>query len=471
MRFIFIIFLFCCLSSGSIQCVEPKMVIYTIRPVLRKGSLGVDLEFVGNKNGKTKIILPSSFMGEEHLEQEIIGLHCTSALIEDTETPHIKLIHHNSCENLKITYCIQTKERKKGFGRSYLEKDYFHFLGETFFVIPEIEIEKEINIILNWEGFSSDWTLANSFGIQKRKQKLFLSLNSLKNGIYLGGDWKFLSCGNENSPVFIALRKNSVLPEKSLNNLVQIIINSQRGFWNDWDFPYYLVSICEIGDDQYKGGTAVSNALTIFIQENFLSSEKDASWKWLETTLSHEHFHLWNGLKICFEPSEDYVRWFMEGFTDFYALTLNHRAKLIKNFEYVEKINLVLDEYFTSSVRNATEEDIQNFFWKDRRFMRLPYLKGCLLALYWDSKIKSDTCGNSSLDDVMRALLNESREKNQHPFSQEDLQKFLHKFIENASQDIDCYIIRGETLPVNPNAFDGFSLEWDERSPRYKLID
>jgi predicted metalloprotease with PDZ domain len=185
-----------------------------------------------------------------------------------------------------------------------------------------------------------------------------------------------------------------------------------------------------------------------------LSKNQKEGLNWLKKIISHEHFHIWNGMKISFEPTEDYVRWFMEGFTEYYAFTLNLRANLMDTSEYLEKFNSIILQYSSSPVRNATDKEVQELFWENGDIQRLPYTKGCLLALYWDWKIRSQTLGTLSLDDVMRNLLKEMQKREHLPFSQKELQIFLGQQIDNADQDIEKYIINGETLPLESAAFD-----------------
>jgi predicted metalloprotease with PDZ domain len=135
----------------------------------------------------------------------------------------------------------------------------------------------------------------------------------------------------------------------------------------------------------------------------------------------------------------------MEGFTDYYALTLNFRAQLLEPLEYCKKINSVIDNYNSSPVRNAPDAQIKESFWKDTNLQRLPYLRGCLLAFHWDRKLKN---GGSSLDEVMLALLEKARARNYQRFSEEDLVKFLAQSIDGAAEDIEKYIICGEILDV-----------------------
>lgn len=43
------------------------------------------------------------------------------------------------------------------------------------------------------------------------------------------------------------------------------VINSQRALFNDFDFPYYAISLIEADDQSSMGGTRLSDSFTAFL--------------------------------------------------------------------------------------------------------------------------------------------------------------------------------------------------------------
>ena len=95
----------------------------------------------------------------------------------------------------------------------------------------------------------------------------------------------------------------------------------QRDFWNSYDFPYYLVALLPLDEQEgVRGGEGRTNSFSLYLPKDL-------------TTLSVEHpvparardFHAWNPQRLG-TYENDRLYWFGEGFTDYYALLLLLRA-------------------------------------------------------------------------------------------------------------------------------------------------
>ncbi len=441
---------------------------YSIRPLIedRKSALEVNLKLQGNESGITEILLPSSWAGQDELYLEISELCCLSpeATIQDTDQPEVKKIIHPSNELIQISYRVTSKEKPEveWYYRPLIEQSYFFFFGHCFFIVPKIDEQIPIQISVDWQEFPKDWALANSFGNQQKKQELLLPLATFQHAVYAGGDFQILQCGEEQAPIFIAIRGEWSFSNEHLTHLVQTVIESHRKFWNDFDFPYYLITVLSTGDDHHMGGTGLFNAFSLFIGD--FSEENEEDWKWLAWLLSHEHFHTWNGIKMMSCPPEGSLFWFTEGFTEYYAVKLNYRTHLIDTNDYLDHINTIMYDYYVSSVHNETNERIQQDFWNDWDVQRLPYVRGFLFALQWDKKIQEASQGQYCLDDFMLALFKHTKE-NKLPFSQDDIQQVASLFLplDVVKEDIKKYIVDGETILPKENDFNNMSaVEWME---------
>ena len=172
--------------------------------------------------------------------------------------------------------------------------------------------------------------------------------------------------------------------------------------------------------------------------------------------------------------SERSLYWFSEGFTEYYSIALSRRSDLITDDDYVGQVNEILKQYYTSSVRNVPNSKIEKDFWTDSSLIRLPYLRGFLLAEFWDQKIKIASGNRHSLDDVMRCIFDKAQ-KNKGIFFQEDIEEVVAKFLSGAKQDIETYIINGEMIVPKEKAYgNAYNLEWvdqkDQSIPQYCKI-
>lgn len=144
-----------------------------------------------------------------------------------------------------------------------------------------------------------------------------------------------------------------------------------------------------------------------------------------ELDAAHEFFHLWNvkrlrpaGLGPFNYTKEDYTRslWFAEGFTQYYSYVFLRRAGLWSRGQFLRRL---ADEIRTLQqepgrrMMSAEESSFDAWFYDRAPQMQQTnfanstisyYNKGALLAMLLDLKIREQTGGRKSLDDVMRAM-------------------------------------------------------------------
>jgi predicted metalloprotease with PDZ domain len=143
--------------------------------------------------------------------------------------------------------------------------------------------------------------------------------------------------------------------------------------------------------------------------------------------VAHEHFHLWNVKRIrasALGPfdyeRETYVDllWFHEGFTSYYDDLLPTRAGVFKADEYLAILAETLSGFYATPGRRVQPLAEASFdawikFYKRNEETRSTtvsyYAHGALVALAWDLRLRAETRGRRSLDDVLRALWADAR--------------------------------------------------------------
>lgn len=461
----FILFLLFCFSLSSKEPSSPISLHYTIEPYLDEKELVLEvrLKFQAQSEDATFLFLPSSWGSQEKLYKEIILIESLTpnTRLDDTEKPDIKIIRHSPHEKIEIRYCIKSTHCKdqEWYYRPILEKKYFFFFGHCFFVAPETDFEQPAKINLEWKGFPDEMALANSFGAQERKQKLYIPISHLYHSTYCGGDFTLYECGDGKSPIYLAVKGKWSFSIDHLSHLVQTIIDTQRSFWNDHDFPCYLITVMPSKSESYIAGTALTNAFSIFIADFHESSR--SSWNSIAWLLSHEHFHTWNGMKMRASSSAGSMTWFTEGFTEYYAAELNLRANIITLEEYLDHVNRMIYDYYASPVRNIKNRRIEKTFWSEWTYQRLPYVRGFLLALNWNDKIKTRSNSQLSLDDGMLALFKKV-DKPGKTFNLNHIQSLFKEYLgSEVEDDLEDYIKKGKTIPLRENIFEEIAaVEW-----------
>jgi hypothetical protein len=134
---------------------------------------------------------------------------------------------------------------------------------------------------------------------------------------------------------------------------------------------------------------------------------------------AHEFFHLWNvkRLRPVGLGPFDYIHpprirhlWFCEGVTDYYAGLTLRRAGLVSEATYLEELAATIRQLQSSpAARRISAEEASWRVWEEKGSSGYGglsyYLKGYLIGLCLDLKLRGLTNNRCSLDDVMRDLL------------------------------------------------------------------
>lgn len=421
--------------------------IYVLEPIIvgENTRFRVDLYFKGNSDGVTKLRLPSEWDGQERLYNQIKNLRSGSSdtRIDETSEPHVKSVAYLPNAAVHIQYDVvqdwDGSAVKNGlYNRAVLQKNYFYFIGNSFWLYPDWELTRRLAIEIQWKNFPRNWSLADSFGAGETRQTVNASLQELIKGVYLGGDFRIEAVPVRGKPVYTATRGDWKFSDREFQTLVRRLTEQQRAFWNDDDFPFYLVVLFPV-DGANIGGEARTNSFSLYIRRD---AETVSSFQF---TLAHELFHLWNPIKFGGLKDES-LYWFSEGLTDYYAALLLLRGGFLSLDDYVAGVNGLLKTYYTSPMRNLTGEQILTARRTDYNAQRQPYQRGNLLAHNWNARIKSLTGNKRSLDNVMRDLFRASRKKG-FVLSNESIDAAFRGYLkEGIRNDVKQYVEQGDLI-------------------------
>jgi predicted metalloprotease with PDZ domain len=244
----------------------------------------------------------------------------------------------------------------------------------------------------------------------------------------------------------------------------------EREFFDDYDYPFYLITLIPVGKagtgSRSLGGTGLTNSFSLcMIPETPLRGDFGQGLN-VAALLAHEMFHQWDGQTILPVEPEQLCYWFTEGFTDFYMRRLLYRNGLASNEDYAAHVNKKLADLWTTEVRNAPNERILADFWKSDAVKRLPYVRGDVVAMIVDYGIRVHSNGKRSLDDLMRELVRDG--KSHHGKVSTDL--LLERFAKYAGPDVAAQvrsiIVEGTTPALAPDTFAPcFTVEEREITP------
>jgi predicted metalloprotease with PDZ domain len=207
---------------------------------------------------------------------------------------------------------------------------------------------------------------------------------------------------------------------------VEAIVRAQKSFWGSLPYEKYVFFNLLI---EGGGGLEHKNS-TVLMASRWATRTRSSYLAWLNL-VSHEYFHTWNVKRL--RPVElgpfDYENevytpslWVAEGITSYYDRLLVRRAGLCSVEEYLagdppspgsdtDKATNDIERLQTTPGRLVQPLEASSFdAWIKfyRRDENTPntgtsyYVKGAVVALLLDAKIRKATGGKKSLDDVMR---------------------------------------------------------------------
>lgn len=343
--FIFVLFI------SAVGFADPRELFYAIRP--NGNALEIDLSYDSSINAG--LLLPKS------------------AKIETKETKEGKTFVKYKVKGIR-NWCFGEKEI------NWIEKDFFQVHGRSLFVIPNFSMYTPLKVHIDWdEGLN----IANSFGVLENHQSFETIVDNFKLGIYLGGkDLFFEKISVLGEDIYVLF--NPKLPNRDkILEKIQTVVEQQRTFYNQNNFPNYLVSILK--DRKTGGATAFYNACCIYLAK---SSKEEEQFNWY---FPHEHFHNFHGIRVNTGGTSEDFSWFIEGFTEYYTNLTNLRIGHWEVDGFIKKINQTIKEHDRILSKKGQTAS-----------RRLPYVKGHLLALHLDNLIFNESSGRQRLDDFMK---------------------------------------------------------------------
>lgn len=367
--------------------------------------LNIKMSFIGSPKGRTVVIFPYKWASNNNLFQTVSNIRVENGVLENTQKPYIKVLKHKPNAKVSVSYSVRqsfTGDPKFVYQSQMpiILPNYFHFVGKAMLAYPNLKVNTPVKFSLNWTADSPE-QFANSFGSNQKQQIFSGKLKDLLRGVYIGGDYRITTIKMDNGEISLAVKGQWPFSDQQFATALAKVVSLERSFWKEKQ-PLKLLTTLIPLDKNLKtySGMALKNAFVINVPEAAPLSPR------FFRLIAHEYFHRWNHSAILRRPKrEKEYYWFTEGFTDYYANVINLRGGVIDLKEYVNLVNKVLVNYYTSSEIELDNADIRADFWKNYTVQRLPYQRGLILAHNWDIQIRKRSHNQLSLDDLMRDLI------------------------------------------------------------------
>jgi predicted metalloprotease with PDZ domain len=413
----------CALHPPDRSAAKPEVVSYGFE--LRAGSpiaIRVTLRVHGQSGGTSRLAVAPDWGGIENCERFIhdLSVHDSAGrscpIASDPAAPHGWNVSHRPGEVLTASYELRptNPDPLSDFKTHYepvVRDDVLHLIGETGLIYPEwLEDAGPQNIEVTWKGFKEhNWSIATSFDAEGAHFRR--TLQEFRHGMFFAGKIRIHDRDIRGGRMRVAIYGDDwQFKDPQLVDLVEKIVSVEREFMRDFSDPYFLVTVVGTGPratprSYSQGGTGLTNCFAMFLAPGTSVGTDSPHYAGILRLLAHEYFHTWNGGKLATEEPEQYVYWFSEGFTDFYASRLLRRAKLIDDAEWVSRLNETLRSLWLSPVSTAPAETIRRDFWSRQEVQKLPYNRGEVVAVMLDEEIRRASGNTRTLDDFMREML------------------------------------------------------------------
>lgn len=335
------------------------------------------------------------------------------ASVAQAEIPNRWIVKHPRKGRVEVRYDVLNRVRDidgeapldiRDFYRNALAAGHFQLSGHG--VLLQLEPQRDsdpLDACLEFNGLPAGWSFASNdiAGQQAGRAawKVRASPQRLRSSLFLGGDYRLLRRDIAGRPVWIALRGSWAFPDERFVDATAKVVEGHRRFWDDFDFPHYLVSLSPNRVPRGStGGTALHHAFAMHASNDF-----SVPGPGFEQILAHEHVHTWLPRRLGTMGMKAEARhyWFSEGFTNYLTHRLLVRAGFWTLEDYARGLNEELRQHFTSPAREISNAKVQDGFWNDPVVQKVPYRRGELFAIRLDSLLAARGAG---LDDVLRKL-------------------------------------------------------------------
>ncbi|XBQ17071.1 MAG: hypothetical protein ABL308_04145 [Oceanicaulis sp.] len=435
------------LLAAALQAATPGL-DYTIAITASPdapAAVTMTLQFSGDADGMTELVLPTSWGGEDDLWRGIEDLAVEGGTLAaaDPAAPGRRAVSHAPGAPLTVTWrVIQDRDGEPAAEpddnyRPWVRPGYVHMIGHTALIRPDAPGDTPVSVRFETP---EEWALASDLEHEG------LTLADVGPSVIAAGDFTVRAIDIDGAQVRVAVRGQ--MDADLIAAATEAAVRSNLLYFDDRAEPYLVTGLpvaAAPGMSSF-GGTNLDDAFALFGTAN---TPPDI----LQRILVHEHAHTWLPLRLGGLPqgaNEPYGYWFSEGFTDFVTTRAGLLGGAWDAAAAIGHWNEFLAEYMSSPVRTAPNAAIAEGFWTDFDLQRLPYLRGKLFAALVEHRVRQATNGGMDLDDVLAAMY-------QNPAEPSAPEGFVAAVRTATGVDVaDLYqrhIVQGETIVLHPDTF------------------
>lgn len=273
--------------------------------------------------------------------------------------------------------------------------------------------------------------------------------SALSNGLFAFGDFRVQEDHEHGIHLRSALRGTWPLDDTTVHAATQQTLQRASELFDDAVFEQYFVLMTPL-PPLPQGSSVIGSG---FDEAFFLLATPNAEADNLLHTLTHEVLHEWIPRRAgrTDEASDPSRAWFTEGFTEYFTQRLLLQSGRITLDAFVANFDALWSAYQASEVNTLPAAALNERLFESEQTERLPYQRGALLALHWDTVLKR--AGRPGLAQVLTDLIDRAdaleAEGRERTLSDDALAAALRAALgERFDLDHQRHIIAGERIDI-----------------------
>ena len=328
---------------------------------------------------------------------------------------------------------------------------FFHGLGNTFLITPESGngLPELYDVTLRWK-LPPEWKAVCSWGVG-RHIGAQMTPDDIRHSVYLAGRIVTHTVERGGHTVTVALRDRFRFDAEEFAEMAATLVAHECRFMGETDFPPFLVVAVPVGEPIGPGESRLVG-MGLYRSFALLAAPASSLTTGFESLFAHELFHYWNGRILKAKQPDKLAYWFVEGFTEYYALRILHDSGYWKPAVYAERINRHVRDYHNNPAIHVTNQEILDRYWQERDTVgEVPYQRGVLLGLRWH-RMARDRGIADGLDRLFKKLVEHGRSGG-FEVSNEAVRRIgVQTLGAWFGPEFDRFVTRAETVDVPLNA-------------------
>jgi predicted metalloprotease with PDZ domain len=399
------------LAGAPVRADTSDTVHYVLTPLPEVGRLRVEMTWFTRGRTASAALVSPRWGTVDDVPALLRGLQFGGGVRRVERQQARWILHHPRDATITCSYEVDPGGRRLDWtGPHYpvTTPTFFHGMGNAFLLTPQGGggLPELYDVTLRWK-LPAGWRAACSWGSGPHIGAQ-ISPDDVRHSTYLAGEIEVRTVERDGLKISVALRDRFRFNADEFAELAATIVAQQCRFMDERDFPPFLVAAVPGGepigrDESHLVGMGLYQSFVLF------AAPASALTDGFESLFSHELFHHWNGRVLKAQQPDKLVYWFVEGFTEYYALRILYESGHWSAETYAKWINRHLRDYHNNPARNATNQDILERYWQERNTVgEVAYQRGVLLGLRWH-RMARERSGPDGLDRLFKTLVERGR--------------------------------------------------------------